>query len=85
MRAKGKTINLEVFVLPKVTPDLPMHPVPFHDEWKHILNIVLADPDFGVSGPVDLLLGTELFNHVVLHGWSYGPPRSPSAFKTHFG
>ena len=40
----------------------------------------LADP-----GLVDLLLGADIFSHVVLHGRRFGPLGSLSALKTQFG
>ena len=49
------------------------------------MNISLADPDFGTTGNVDLLLGVNVFSHAVLHCRQFGPSRTPSAFKTCFG
>ena len=74
---------MEAVVLPKVTSNLHLHPLPF-DRWCHISDLQLADPDFGSPGSVDILLGIDVFSSVVLHGRRFGPPGSPSAFETHF-
>ena len=81
----GKIMDVEAIVLPKVTSDLPTHAISFQQEWKHLTRLDLADPEFGTPGRVDLLLGTEVFSRAVLHGRRYGPPGTPSAFKTCFG
>ena len=69
----------------KSPPILPSSPTPFNDKWKHLQGLELADPDFGTPGAIDLLLGTEIFGQVVLHGRRFGPHGSPMALKTHFG
>ena len=43
-------------MLPKVTIELPFHLGPFSYKWKHLLNICLADIEFGTEGSVDVLL-----------------------------
>ena len=48
-------------------------------------NLTLADPDYGISGSVDLLLGADMSSRVVFQGWRFGPPGTPTAFKTQFG
>ena len=68
-----------------MTCDLPSQPVPFKIEWSHLADLVLADPDFGRPGKIDLLLGVEVFSEVVRQGRRSGRPGSPSAFETDFG
>ena len=82
---QGKNLDIEAMVLPKITSELPSHPVPFDSKWKHLLGLKLADPDFGTPGSIDLLLGAEVFGRAMLQGRRHGPSGSPSAFKTHFG
>ena len=67
-------LQVEAFVLPKVMGELPVYPVPFHQEWGHLSGIRLADPDFGCPGNVDVLLGADVFSSVILHGRRCGPP-----------
>ncbi len=72
-------------VLPKITCDLPLRPLSLDSNWHHLSGIKLADPDFGTPGSIDLLLGADLFDSIVLHGRRQGPQGSPSAFETAFG
>lgn len=76
---------MEALVLPKVTTNPPSHPVLFSHICKHLLSIHLADVNFGTPGSVDLLLGADVFNCMMLHGWWFGPLESTSAFETCFG
>ena len=81
---RGKVMAVEAVVLPKVTTNLPSTSVLFDNNWKHLSNLQLADPDFGTSGNIGLILGANVFSRAVLYGQQFGPPGSPSAFKTVF-
>ena len=72
-------------VVPRVTCELPLHPVEFDPKWTHLSGLSLADEDFGQPGRVDLLLGTDIYVNAMLHGRRSGPPDSPVAFETIFG
>ena len=43
-------------VVPRVTCDLPIHPVTFGSNWDHLNHLPLADPNFGCPGRIDVLL-----------------------------
>ena len=77
--------KIEVLVLQKITLNIPSCSVAFNQDWKHLSNLTLADPEFGVPGSVDILLGADVFSRTVLHGRRFGPSGSPSAIKTTFG
>ena len=81
----GCKFNLTAIVVPRVTCDLPVHPISFSSTWNHLDDISLADPDFGCPGKVDLLLGVDIFTEALLHGRQIGPPGTPVAFETVFG
>ncbi len=85
MSSVRERFEVEAIVLPKVTSDLPVHPVPYDQKWHHLSGISLADPDFGSPGKVDLLLGVDVFGDVLRHGRRSGPSGSPTAFETRFG
>ncbi len=85
MSSVRERIEVEAIVLPKVTSDLPVHPVPYSPKWHHLSGISLADPDFGSPGKIDLLLGVDVFGDVLRHGRRSGPLGSPTAFETRFG
>ena len=81
----GEKLEVEAIVLPKATSDVPTHPIPFSQKWYHLSGINLADPDFGLPGRVDLLLGVDIVSCVLCHGRRSGSSGSPTAFETHFG
>ena len=51
--SEGKALEVEALVLPKITSVLPTHPIPYSRKWKNLMNILLADPDFGTPGSVN--------------------------------
>ena len=75
----ARKLVVSAVIVPRVTCDLPLHPIPFDDKWT---GLQLADPEFGQPGKIDLLLGVEVFAEVVLQ---LGSPGSPIAFDTQFG
>ena len=79
-----RKIGISAVIVPKVTCDLPLTPVPFKSNWKHITDLPLADPGFGQPGRIDLLL-VDVFIDVLRHSRRSGPPNSPSALETEFG
>lgn len=80
-----RIFDVEAVVLPKVTCDLPVHPVRLDGNWKHLEGLQLADPDFGTPGRVDVLLGIDIFSSVLLQGRRHGGPNFPIALETCFG
>ena len=81
----GKLHSVQALVLPEITTSTPAQPVSGQQRWNHLTRLSLADPDYGTPGSMDVLLGADVFSRVVLHGRRFGPPGSPSAFKTQFG
>ena len=78
-------MNISAIVVPRVTCDLPVSPVPFNSEWNHLSNLKLADPSFGSPSRIDILLGVDIFTAVMQQGQRSGPVGSPVALKTKFG
>ena len=81
----SKWMDVTAVVTPRVTCDLPLHPVPFNPKWNHLSGISFADPDFGSPARIDLLLGVDIFVDVLRPGRRTGPPNSPVALETEFG
>ena len=79
MLESTKEIHVNAAIVPRMTCDLPSQKVPF------LSDLTLADPDFGHSGKIDLLLGVDVFCEVIGQGRRSGTPDSPSAFETDFG
>ena len=79
----GKTQKFEVLVLQKITSsNIPSCSVAFNQDWIHLSNLTLADPEFGIPGSI--VLGADVFSRMVLHGRRLGPSGSPSVIKMIF-
>ena len=65
---KIHVVPVEAMTLSKITSNLPLRPVLLDTRWKHLDSLKLANPGFGTAGNVDLLLGADIFSHVVVHG-----------------
>ena len=65
---KKDHLPVEAVVLPGITAELPVHPIPFDTRWKHLKGLCLADPESNVPVFVDLLLGANMFGIVMQRG-----------------
>ena len=84
-RFSGPQWKVEAAILPRIITKLSPSPVSFDTNWRHLSGLCLANPEFGVLGNVDVLLGVDRFFRVVRQGWCQGPPGSPMAKKACFG
>ena len=85
IHSNGDTHDISAVVVPIVTCDLPVSPVPFQSTWKHVSDLPLADPTFGQPGRIDILLGVDIFLQVLRQGRRNGPAGVPMAIQTDFG
>ena len=76
--------GVEAVVLTKITAPLQAFLVSFDRNWRHLTGVCLVDPDFGIPGPIDILLGVDGFSHIILHGRQKGPSRTLSVLETRF-
>lgn len=62
--ADDPSIHLQARIMSKIVADMPSHNLPTNlkDKFSHL---VLADPHFDRSAPVDLLLGADAFSHII--------------------
>ena len=81
---KGR-LKVEALVLPNISLELPLQQFAFDPRWKHLRGLNLADPDLGVPGRVDVLIGADVYCRTVLLGQWFSPSGSPMAIKTRFG
>jgi len=58
---------LNCLVLPRITSNMPMNDIDI-SAWEFPLDVVLADKDFHKSGPIDILLGAEIFFEILMRG-----------------
>ena len=72
--------------VPEVTCDLPLQGASSVRQLPHIRELQLADPKFHCPGRVDLVLGENILDKVMLPGETRtGPAGTPSAWRTVFG
>ena len=57
----AKKVEVEAYVLKKITKDLPLHPILVALKWDHLSDLKLADSDFRTPARIDLLLGAKVF------------------------
>lgn len=84
MRTNGEVVNVEVNILDTISTDLPTDSVDRHP-WSHLDGLALADPNFNKPGPIDLLVGADVWGMVLRDGVRTGLPHEPCAIKTCFG
>lgn len=78
------TVFVDALVLPKVT-SLPSLSHAVGRNWPHINNLQLADPHYYEQDKIDVLLGADIYNRILLNDVRHGPPGSPTAQHTLLG
>lgn len=76
--------NIEALTIPNICGNMPSVRLD-KSSWLHIRGLNLADPDCDKPGPIDILLGAEIFPSLILPGSVSGGPRQPSALNSVFG
>ncbi|XP_058449169.1 uncharacterized protein LOC131429138 [Malaya genurostris] len=80
----GFTADYSFHVLPGITRELPAKPLNTQ-EWSIPSNIVLADPTFNDPGPIDMILGMEMYYDLIEEGIIRLGPNLPTLQKTVLG
>lgn len=78
------TVECVAHSLDKITTDLPSIATN-QRSWAQLIGLKLADPDFMVPAPIDLLVGADVFGQLVKSGVAKGKRAAPVALNTHFG
>ncbi|KAH9640131.1 hypothetical protein HF086_002791 [Spodoptera exigua] len=74
----------EALVLSQVASNLPS--VQFKKQsWPHLQHLQLADPEYNVSKPIDLLLDVSIYSQIIMDGLIKGPSQAPIAQQTALG
>lgn len=76
--------NVEALTLPNICGNMPSVQLD-KSSWLNIRGLNLADPDCDKPGPIDILLGAELFPSLILPGSVRGEPPQPAALNSVFG
>jgi len=76
--------NVDVLILSRITGPVPSERV-WVEDWPHIQGLQLADPQFFETLPIDVLLGADVFPHLLLGDKKEGIAGQPIALSTVFG
>ncbi|XP_052738154.1 uncharacterized protein LOC128198191 [Bicyclus anynana] len=77
-------LYIEALILPKITSYVPTIPSSF-ETITHLQNLPLADPELRSSRPIELLLGSDYTDRILLHNIIKGPLGTPVAINSIFG
>ena len=69
--------HITAISMPKVIRDLPLKDAAITQDMPHLQNLVLADPLYHRVGPIDMLLGLNVFPHIFKTGREEGPQILP--------
>ncbi|XP_025830886.1 uncharacterized protein LOC112904620 [Agrilus planipennis] len=81
-KEEGFKAMLSCLILPKITGNLPSLPL---DQALFPSELPLADPSFGETGPIDMLIGAEIFWELLCIGQFKLGPEQPTIQKTQLG
>ncbi|XP_076659893.1 uncharacterized protein LOC143363181 [Halictus rubicundus] len=84
LRGQDRRFRVPAYILSELSSYQPRN-LPSPCSWPHIQGLNLADQGWHQSDPVDILLGAESYDLVLLEGVKKGPPHTPVAQETHFG
>ena len=63
----GKMLEVQAFILPNLTQHLPNKSFKTTN-WLHMKTVELADPYFNERKPIDMILGADVFEEILLDG-----------------
>ncbi|KMQ86362.1 gag-pol protein [Lasius niger] len=75
--------SVSAFILPKVTGRIPSRQVTA--SWNHLRGLQLADPEFATPGPIDIILGADVYGSLLLGDIRRESLNSPVAQHTTLG
>lgn len=76
---------MQALVLPKITGQLPSVFISPSANWSHLAGLQLADPSFSKPNKIDMLLGADIYGHILLDGLRKGISGAPIAQSTQLG
>jgi hypothetical protein len=78
------TFNTDVYVMRNLINNLPNKSFK-KPSWDFLENIDLADPEFYISRPVDILLGADIYSNIIQEGIIKHNKKQPLAQQTRIG
>jgi len=74
-------ISISAHILPKLTSSVPSVNVQKND-WPHLEGLTFADPNYSISGPVDIILRADVYPQIIEDGIVRRDAQSPIAQRT---
>ncbi|XP_063620692.1 uncharacterized protein LOC134793097 [Cydia splendana] len=78
------TFTTKVYIMNRLTIDLPNESF-IKPLWPHLEGLQLADPEFNVSNPIDILLGAGVYARIILGSVLRVDDVTPIALDSHLG
>lgn len=79
------TFDTQVYVMKNLVNNLPSQSFSKPFTWTHLEGIQLADPDFNISRPIDILFGADVYSNIILGGIIKGDDTQPMAQQSQLG
>ena len=76
--------SIQAHILRKLTTSIPSTQIN-KPIWPHLKGLQLADPNFLSPRSIDLILGADIYGHIIENKVIKGPPHSPTAQFTKLG
>lgn len=76
---------VKAYILKSLTKMLPARQIHNTENWTHLYELDLADPNYDKPDRVDLLLGADVYSELIRDGLRKGPKGSPVAQNTYLG
>ncbi|XP_030765371.1 uncharacterized protein LOC115889501 [Sitophilus oryzae] len=76
--------SLEFIILNEISDNLPINSLPV-EQFSKFSQLPLADPNFHLSKPVDILLGADIYGFLITGNKLLSDPDQPVALETIFG
>ncbi|XP_049315629.1 uncharacterized protein LOC125779111 [Bactrocera dorsalis] len=77
-------ISFDAFIIDSITSMAPSTNIDIRTS-HHLRDLCLADPEFGIPGPVELLIGADIWPALVLNDVVVGSHNEPCALHTRLG
>lgn len=78
------SFTTQALVMAKVINNLPGHSIS-KKNCQHLQHLQLADPDYNISKPVDMLLDANVYSEILMSGLLKGSSSEPIAQQTRLG
>lgn len=82
--SEGPVFSFDAIVIPNLCSNIPSFTIE-KQQWEHLQGLPLADENYFLSRSIDILIGAELFTHILLNGRVVGKLGQPTALETIFG